>query len=72
MLVENYVKTKDFKRTDSKKDRWPGYIEPNLRGRIDRHRFLRCVAKPYDTNALPQLIGDMIDQARRKIDGLND
>ena len=49
-----------------------GYIEPNLRGRIDRHRFLRCVAKPYDTNALPQLIGDMIDQARRKIDGLND
>ena len=41
-----------------------GFIERELRERVDNHPSIRCISKPYDTNELPMLVASMIEQAR--------
>ena len=41
-----------------------GFIERDLRERVDNHPSIRCISKPYDTNELPLLIASMIEQAQ--------
>ena len=41
-----------------------GFIERELRERVDNHPSIRCISKPYDTNELPRLIASMIEQAK--------
>lgn len=45
-----------------------GYAEKELKDRIEEHRHIVCVGKPYDTQELPDLINSMI---RKKSDQLS-
>jgi PAS domain S-box-containing protein len=40
-----------------------GFTEKRLRDKIENRSDIHCVAKPYDTNKLPQLIAGMLDTA---------
>lgn len=39
------------------------FTEKRLRDKIENRSDIHCVAKPYDTNKLPQLIAGMLDTA---------
>ena len=41
-----------------------GFIERELRERVNNHPSIRCISKPYDINELPMLVASMIEQAR--------
>jgi len=43
-----------------------GFTERRLREKIENRSDIHCVAKPYDTNQLPQLIAGMLDAAIEK------
>lgn len=43
-----------------------GFTERRLREKIENRSDIHCVAKPYDTNRLPQLIAGMLDAAIEK------
>lgn len=49
-----------------------GFIERELRERVDSHPSIRCISKPYDTNELPLLIASMIEQAEKTAATLQD
>ena len=39
-----------------------GFIDRDLRAQVATNPELRCIAKPYDTNEIPQLIATMLDE----------
>ncbi len=41
-----------------------GYIERELRLKLEQHPSIRSIAKPYNTNEIPHIIASMLDEAR--------